>query len=353
MATKYADRQIPKISLRDFENRLEEITSELCDAAENVGFFSIVDHGITQAEVDNAFATSQAFFSLPDDVKASVAWNPNNVGWEKNSQIRPSTGAADNKESYQLQFGENMLTGGKGDDGYTSMWLSDTHLPSFRDNCLQFMHHIHKVSEKLMICLARGLGFPDDYFLESHDPSDPKCQNVLRLLHYFPTPESNDGKVWHRAGAHADWGLVTLLFQREGQTGLEICPGREAVTEFAQGDTWTKVNFEPGAIICNIGDMLMRWSDDRFKSTLHRVKAPSEPGDFYGERFSIAFFSQPSKDTTIQGPKKKYPEITGRQFIANAMETHFAALKKQVEHRDEKTDQMPSAEGAPVVKATA
>lgn len=332
---------------------MDEITAELCDAAENVGFFSIVDHGITQEEVDKAFATSQAFFALPDDVKATVTWNPNNCGWEKNSQIRPSTGAPDMKESYQLQFGENMLSGGKGADGYTSMWMSDTHLPGFKDDCLGFMHRIQQVSNGLMVCLARGLGFPDNYFLQSHDPSDPKCQSVLRLLHYFPTPESKDGKVWHRAGAHADWGLVTLLFQREGESGLEICPGREAVTEFALDDTWTKVNFEPGAIICNIGDMLMRWSDDRFKSTFHRVKAPTEPGDYYGERYSIAFFNQPSKDTLIQGPKKKYPEITGRQFISNAMETHFAALKKKVENRGEQAVKIPSAEGAPVVKATA
>ncbi|KAK2614687.1 hypothetical protein N8I77_001492 [Diaporthe amygdali] len=353
MATKYVERQIPKISLRDFDSRIDEITAELCHASENVGFFSIVDHGITQTEVDKAFATSEAFFSLADDVKASVAWNPQNVGWEKNSQIRPSTGAPDMKESYQIQFGENMLTGGKGADGYTSMWMSDTHLPGFKDNCLEFMHRVQQVSNKLMVCLARSLGFPDNYFLESHDPSDPTCQNVLRLLHYFPTPESSDGQVWHRAGAHADWGLLTLLFQHEGQSGLEICPGREAVTKFALGDTWTKVEFEPGAIICNIGDMLMRWSDDRFKSTFHRVKAPTEPGDYYGERYSIAFFNQPSKDTLIQGPNKKYPEITGRQFIANAMNTHFAALKKQVENKDGQVGRTTTTEGAQIVKATA
>ncbi|KAF3767284.1 Clavaminate synthase-like protein [Cryphonectria parasitica EP155] len=327
MATTYMDRQIPKISLRDFDDRIDEITVEICTAAENVGFFSVIDHGLTPEEIKGIFATSESFFALPDEIKATVPWNPQNVGWEKNSQVRPSTGAADMKESYQLQFGENMLTGGKGSSGESSMWMSDRHLPGFREDCLRFMHRVQEVSNKLMVCLARGLGFPDDYFLQSHNPSDPTCQNVMRLLHYFATPEVNDGKIYHRAGAHADWGLLTLLFQQEGQTGLEICPGREAVTKFALGDTWTRVNIEPGAIICNIGDMLMSWSDDRFKSTFHRVKAPCEPGDYYGERFSIAFFNQPSKDTLIQGPKKKYPEITGRQFIANAMRNNFAANK--------------------------
>lgn len=323
-----------QISLRDFDSRVDKITNEICDAAENVGFFSVVDHGISQDEVASMFSTSESFFSLPDEVKATVPWNPNNVGWEKNSQIRPSTGAADTKESYQLQFGENMRTGGKGPkDTSGSMWMSETHLPGFRANSLHFMNRVQEVSNKLMICLARGLGFPDDYFLKSHDRTDPLCQNTMRLLHYFATPKTNDGKIYHRAGAHADWGLLTLLFQKEGQSGLEICPGREAVTEFALNDTWTKVEPEPGVIICNIGDMLMSWSDDRFKSTFHRVKAPCEPGDFYGERYSIAFFNQPSKDTLIQGPNKKYPEITGRQFIANAMNRNFAALKQNVEKK--------------------
>lgn len=306
------------------------------------------------------FATSESFFTLPDEIKATVPWNPNNVGWEKNSQVRPSTGAADTKESYQLQFGENMRTGGKGSGGADvpedkSMWMSEEHLPTFHTDCLRFMHRVQQVSNKLMICLARGLGFPDDYFLQSHDTSDPLCQNTLRLLHYFATPETDDGKIYHRAGAHADWGLLTLLFQQEGQSGLEICPGREAVTEFAQGDTWTRVNFEPGAIICNIGDMLMSWSDDRFKSTFHRVKAPCEPGDYYGERYSIAFFNQPSKDTLIQGPNKKYPEITGRQFIANAMNRNFAALKQNVEKKQTAVTvaEVPQPESTPVVPAAA
>lgn len=96
----FADkRTVLKISLRDFENRLDDITKEVCSAAENVGFFSVIDHGITPEEVKDMFALSQSFFALPETVKATVPWNPHNVGWEKNSQVRPSTGAADMKVS--------------------------------------------------------------------------------------------------------------------------------------------------------------------------------------------------------------------------------------------------------------
>lgn len=330
--TTYVDRPLPKISLRDFESRIDEITADLCHASENVGFFALVDHGITQDEIDLMFATSEQFFALPNEVKATVPWSNKNVGWEFKNQIRPSTGAADQKESYQLQFGENMEKGGTTPSG--RIWMDDGNLPGFETTCRGFMDRLQAVSEKLMVCFARGLGFPDDYFVRLHDSKKPNCQTVLRLLHYFPTHEPpSDGsppEIYHRAGAHADWDLVTLLFQRTGQSGLEICPGREAVTEFGLGDTWTRVDPEPGSIVCNIGDLLMSWSDDRFKSTFHRVKAPCEPGDYYGERYSIAFFNQPCTDTVIQGPLKKYPAITGEQFIARAMDRHFTALQAKL-----------------------
>ncbi|KAF1991608.1 Clavaminate synthase-like protein [Aulographum hederae CBS 113979] len=315
--TKYVDRQIPAISLHDFPNRIDSITAALVHAAENVGFFSIVNHGIGTADIDAMFATSASFFALPDATKASVPFTTLNAGWEKNAQVRPSTGQPDTKESYQLQFGRNMA----------GLWIDDAHVPGFERGAKAFMHRVQQVSERLMLCFARGLGFPDDYFVKVHDVGRANSQTVMRLLHYFALPEVADGKIYHRAGAHADWSFLTLLFQRPGQSGLEICPGRESVSEFGLGDTWTKVEPTAGSIICNIGDLLMSWSDDRFKSTFHRVKAPCEPGDYYGDRYSIAFFNQPATDTIIQGPKKKYPVVTGEQFTREAMRRNFAALE--------------------------
>jgi len=69
------------------------------------------------------------------------------------------------------------------------------------------MHQVQSVSEKLMICFARGLGFENDYFIKAHDVTRPDSQSVCRLLHYFETPEipNSNGEVFHRAGAHADW----------------------------------------------------------------------------------------------------------------------------------------------------
>jgi isopenicillin N synthase-like dioxygenase len=277
------------------------------------------------------FTVSESFFSLPDATKATVPWTPQNVGWESNSQVRPSTGAADNKESYQLQFGENM----------DQTWIDEKELPGFKTKSLEFMRRVQGISERLMLCLARGLGFDDDYFVRQHDANRPDSQSTLRLLHYYETPKTNDGIIRHRAGAHVDWGFLTLLFQRSGQSGLEICPGREVVTEHALGNEWTKVEFEPGVIVCNIGDLLMSWSDDRFKSTYHRVKAPCEEGDYFGERYSIAFFNQPVKDAIIQGPQKKYPAVTGEEFNRTAMAKYYGALKDKLAAKEKNQKASP------------
>ncbi|KAH7033244.1 uncharacterized protein B0I36DRAFT_321031 [Microdochium trichocladiopsis] len=318
-STKYSDRSIPKISLHDFESRIDEITAELVAAAESDGFFAVTNHGISVDEVEQQFAAAEQFFSLPDDIKSTVPFTHKNTGWEKAAQIRPSTGKADQKESYQMQYGSNM-------DG---KWLSEETIPGFKKQSLEFMHKCQGVSAKLMTCFARGLGFDDEYFIRAHNVERSNVQTVLRMLHYFamdpmvPVPEG-----YYRAGAHADWDFLTLLFQRPGQSGLEICPGREAFTEFGLGDTWTKVEPVAGEIVCNIGDLLMSWSDDRFKSTFHRVKTPADPAtDYFGPRYSMAYFNQPNTDCEIQGPLKKYPMVTGQQFNEAAMKRNYAALE--------------------------
>ena len=179
-----------------------------------------------------------------------------------------------------MQFGTSM----------EGKWLPETLLPGFKDASLLFMKKCQSLSEKLMLCFARALGFPDDYFTKTHDITRPESQTVLRLLHYFPLdPSLPVPSNYHRAGAHVDWDSLTLLFQRPFQSGLEICPGREVSTAFGIGDVWTKVEPVEGEIVWNAGDLLMRWSDDRFRSAFHRVSTPEGEGDWWGGRFSMEF----------------------------------------------------------------
>jgi isopenicillin N synthase-like dioxygenase len=150
----------------------------------------------------------------------------------------------------------------------------------------------------------------------------------MRLLHFFELPDMFDGRMYHRVGAHADWAFLTLLFQREGQDGLEICRGSEVVTEHGIGDEWTEVDTATGGIVCNIGNVLMSWSIDRFKSTFHRVKTPCGPNDYFGDRYSIVYFNHPCKDISIQGPSKKYSMVAGTQFTERAMKRNWLLCRK-------------------------
>lgn len=290
----------------------------------------VINHGIEISDIRSMFQASHDFFALDDSIKAKYPIDVSrNAGWEKLTQIRPSTGVADLKESMQLGFNncEDICP-----------TLEDA--PTFRPNAERFMHQCNEVSTKLLTCLALGLGFEQDFFTKNHDITEPDCLNTLRCLHYHDITGQTFPPEYWRAGAHTDFDTLTLLFQRPGENGLEVCPGREASTEFGHGDSWTPVHPQESDIVCNIGDMIMRWSDDQLKSNYHRVRAPVV-GEYQGPRYSIAYFNQANKSAVIQG-RTRYPEpITAGEFIKQAMERNYGALQEL------------KAKKAPVVKPTA
>ena len=233
------------------------------------------------------------------------------------AQVRPSTGTADLKESFQIGYTEAAQ----------ASWPSEELAPGFRATCQAFMAHAAVVSDVLLRALALALEMPEDALAKEHDPKAPDVQTSLRLLHYPGLdPARTDQAGRWRAGAHTDFDVLTLLFQRPGEGGLEVCPGRLASNEFAYGDTWLPVPPVQGCITCNIGDMLMRWSDDRVVSTFHRVRAPGpeEPG-FTASRYSIAYFNQARCGTVIAGATGKYEPLTGREFMEQSIKRNFAA----------------------------
>lgn len=189
------------------------------------------------------------------------------------------------------------------------------------------MQQCHQVSSQILTCLALGLGFEADFFTRNNDITQEDCLNTLRCLHYHDiTGQSFPPEYW-RAGAHTDFDVLTLLFQRPGEDGLEVCPGRETSSEFGHGDVWASVHPQEGEIVCNLGDMIMRWSDDVFKSNFHRVRAP-KVGEYQGARYSIAYFNQANKSAVIQGRTRYLEPITAGDFIKQAMERNYNALKE-------------------------
>ncbi|MCZ2497847.1 isopenicillin N synthase family oxygenase [Xylophilus sp. Kf1] len=310
LGSETSEREIRRIDLRDFAARKAEIADQLWDAAIDVGFFQIEHHGIDLEEVRNAFAMTERFFALPDAVKAQYPLKKAlNVGWESKAQVRPSTGTPDQKESYQIT--RPHMEG---------LWPSDAELAGFQATMLAFEARCWTVGMQVLSCFAYKLGFDDEFFTRAHAPTQASYQSTLRLLHYYAIPAEYHDKLglW-RAGAHTDFDCLTLLFQRPGQGGLQVCPGKEM-----DAQQWTSIEPDERLITCNIGDMLMRWSDDVLPSNFHRVKNPL-PGEYMGARYSLAFFCQANRDAVIQSPSGKYPDITAGDYLNQRIAANFKA----------------------------
>jgi isopenicillin N synthase-like dioxygenase len=309
LGTETSTREVRRISLADLPARRAEIGEALWAAATDIGFFQVVDHGIDAAEIDGAFAAAEAFFALPAEVKARRPLDKAlNAGWESKSQVRPSIGTPDEKESFQVT--RPHMAG---------RWPTEEELAGLRETLLAFEARCWQVAMDVLSCFAQRMGFPDDFFARAHDPAAPDYQSTLRMLHYFPvSPEAAARTDLWRAGAHTDFDCLTLLFQRAGQGGLQVLPGAEA-----EGQAWTPVEPSDDAITCNIGDMLTRWSDDVLPSNFHRVKAPG-PGDDLGPRYSIAFFAQANGNVVIESPGGTYPPITAGDFVQERIRANYA-----------------------------
>lgn len=170
-----------------------------------------------------------------------------------------------------------------------------------------FVDLCNRTCNRVLELLAHGLEVPSNFFTSQHDPSKGLTGNSLRLLYY---PEDVTGYCPGkdiRAGAHSDYGSVTLLFQLPGQPGLEILTPDESWAPVPVYPRGIQGDFPFPPILVNIGDMLSYWTDGLLKSTVHRVVFPDSDADGGNQRsesrdrYSIAFFCQPVESTEL-GP---------------------------------------------------
>jgi isopenicillin N synthase-like dioxygenase len=151
----------------------------------------------------------------------------------------------------------------------------------------RFYDALAQVAARLMGLMGRGLGLPDDGFATSID----RHTAALRALHYPDLTGCPVEAGQLRAGAHSDYGTLTLLRQDDAPGGLQV--------RDAQG-MWHDVPATPGAYVVNVGDALERWTNDRWRSTVHRVVVPPNDAGRNCERFSMAFFHNANWDAVIE-----------------------------------------------------
>ncbi|CZR65177.1 related to gibberellin 20-oxidase [Phialocephala subalpina] len=312
---------IPVIDLSGPEH---DVAKELVDAAATYGFIYIKNLGkdIPIEAIDSIFDLSKRFFSSPIEEKQPCKISENNRGW-----VGMHAETLDTKNQKKGDFKEAMNLG-EFINGYAQQPLPPVFAP--REAELdRFQKYCQSLMLKILTLFAIGLEVDpalggSDWFSSRHQGTDPSSC-TLRLLHYPPLPpDTNLDSVDIRAGAHSDYGSITLLFQRPGQPGLEIIPPStmdpSAPKNYTNTASWTPVPvFPPGTesdpsppILVNIGDLLSYWTNNLLKSTVHRVIFPSSTSSPSSDRYSIAYFGHPIGSTILEPVPSERVKEAGR-----------------------------------------
>jgi isopenicillin N synthase-like dioxygenase len=301
-------------------------------ACTEIGFFAIVGHGVSEALVAEMLETSRAFFDLPLSDKRRVAQpRPEQsrgyigVGDENLSYSRGDVSSSDLKEFFAIgpvDVPDDEYH--RAPDAYPSfapnVWPERPR--DFRDTWTRYYRALEALAFRLMSLFAVALSLSDDFFR----PFVDRHISGLRANHY-PEPTSRvAGQL--RAGAHTDYGAVTILKAENLPGGLQVLNRR---------GEWVDVVAPERAFVCNIGDLMQRWTNDRWISTMHRVVNP--PADAVGaRRLSVPFFHQPNYDAVIEclptcctsdNPAKYLPVTSGEYRLSKFLKGVGVANTKE------------------------
>ncbi|KKZ68776.1 hypothetical protein EMCG_00989 [[Emmonsia] crescens] len=314
--------QLPIINISE---ATPAVGKAMIDAATKYGFFYVdsASSDFSNDDVESAFGMAQEFFASPYEEKAAVTIGTNNRGW---SGMHAET--LDPEHQQRGDFKEAMNFG-EFKDNKPQQELPRSLVPHEAE-LARFMDLCRKTCNRILALLALGLDIPENWFTSRHDPAVGPSGCIFRLLYYpsIDSPASSTFKhdVDVRAGAHSDYGSITLLFQRDGQPGLEILtpmgewapvPVRPVAAAATAGGSGRDTIFPP--ILINIGDLLSYWTAGLLKSTVHRVVFPQEQqqqGDERSrDRYSMAYFCHPVDSTELVPVPSQLVEERKRQNL--------------------------------------
>lgn len=273
------------------------LAQQIGRACREVGFFVITGHGVPDALIEATFAESARLFAQPVERKRDLSIDRlgSNRGYVGlGVEALDEKTAADQKEAF------NLIWTDRGGTRPDNAWPA---LDGFESVVQRYFDAVFAVASRLHIAFALDLGLPSDFFADKID----RPLATLRLLHYpARAMAATDGHVG--AGTHTDYGNVTLL-ATDGVASLQVQ---------RRDGGWVDAPALPGAFICNIGDCLMRWTNDVYVSTPHRVRQPE------AKRYSIAFFLDPNPDAVVSaipscvpdGESPRYAPITTGEYLA-------------------------------------
>ena len=304
---------IPRLDLNLYINgnseQRKQFSEDIGKAFNETGFVTITNHGLDKQLIDKLYEDVKALFALPDEVKEKyevpgLAGQRGYTGKQK--ETAKGFTAPDLKEFWQI--GQTVTDNDPVKDEYPAN-LVVAELPSFNDTTLEVYKKLEWVGQHLLRAISVYLGLPENYF-------DEKVHNgnsILRTLHYFPIANPDElPEDAVRAGAHEDINLIILLIGASAD-GLEL---------LTRDNKWFPVKAYGEDLVVNVGDMLQRLTNNKLKSTTHRVVNP--PRELMkNSRYSVPFFLHPkaSMDLTClqqcidENHPKQYDDITAGEYL--------------------------------------
>lgn len=302
--------KIPSVDLRDFLSddpaRKQKFVNEIGKAYEEIGFVALKGHFLDDQLVDNLYKEVKGFFDLPEDTKKKyeiegIGGQRGYVGFGK--ETAKGFKKADLKEFWH--FGQYLESGSKYKTEYPEN-VEVAENPNFNKVGKEAYQQLEKTGKYVLRALALYLGLDEFYF----DKFISEGNSILRPIHYPPITEEPDSAV--RAAPHGDINLITLLMGAQGK-GLQV--------QNHEGE-WVDAIAEPDELMINVGDMLSRHSNNKLKSTIHKVVNP--PRELWGtSRYSIPFFMHPVSEMPLnalegtydENNPKLYPDTTAGEFL--------------------------------------
>ena len=303
---------IPVIDISPLQNEsdsaLRSVGKELRAASETHGFFYVAGHGVDTDVISSTFETAKQFFSLPKEKKAETKMSDTHRGF---LSIGESTmegySSADQKESFIWGIDEDLDDLSSEDQ---NQLLSPNRWPNepteMRSVLNTFFDEVHNCSRKILRALAVSLNESPDFFTRNFNRPTSRGS----LIYYPATEENSNG---YGVSPHSDFGCLSMLLQ--GAPGLNA--------QSADGN-WYEVNPIPNTFVANIGDLLSRWSNGRFRSVPHFVVNKGGQA-----RYSIVVFVDPDSHTVIDpilhnGEAAKFEPITCDAYISGRFNRSFA-----------------------------
>ena len=304
---------IPRLDLDDYVNgdkhQRKQFSDNIGKAFNETGFVTITNHGLDKQLIEKLYADVKALFALPDDVKLKyeipgLAGQRGYTG--KNKETAKGFTAPDLKEFWQI--GQILDKEHLVELGYPEN-LKIADVPTFNTTTETVYKKLEIAGINLLEAIAVYLGLPENYF----DDKVKKGNSILRTLHYFPIadPDSLSPDAV-RAGAHEDINLITLLIGASAD-GLEL---------LTRENTWFPVKAYGEDLVVNVGDMLQRLTNNKLKSTTHRVENP--PRELKkNSRYSVPFFLHPKSGMDLsclpscidREHPKQYEDITAGEYL--------------------------------------